>query len=297
MERIIHSFSFRVSTSLVFISLAFVNITPLLISCLRLFMIGLQLWNAEAAVIVCVWISLRPLTVYLTVDCCWNYEPWVYLAIYLIGLIVFLPHNFRELLLMVTIPSGFPLPLESLKAPFSDHYYLFYILMMFGVLLNIVLLKFLLMTSPFIPRCPVFMIALSYKMICQMYFIGLSSCSLNWILKSVRLLTSAISAPLLILIIVLDLIQSSGPRKLSILVLLLTLSLNGVIIVSVWSVRLLNVWIVCVMLSLAVHSKQKLMFIRHLFDPTSKMLVQCGLLILLMILICWRQYKIGLLAG
>ena len=27
------------------------------------------------------------------------------------------------------------------------------------------------------------------------------------------------------------------------------------------------------------------------------MLVQCGHLILLMILICWRQYKIGLLAG
>ena len=168
---------------------------------------------------------------------------------------------------------------------------------MFGVLFNIVVLKFLLITSPFIPRCPVLMIALSYKMICQMYFIGLSSGSLNWILKSVRLLTSAISAPLLILIIVLDLIQSSGPRKLSILVLLLTLSLNGVIIVSMWSVRLLNVWIVCVVLCLAVHSKLKLMLIRHLFDPTSNMLVQCGLLILLMILICWRQYKLGLLAG
>ena len=38
-------------------------------------------------------------------------------------------------------------------------------------------------------------------------------------------------------------------------------------------------------------------YIRHLFDPTSNKLVHCGHPILFMILIYWRQYKIGLLAG
>ena len=40
-------------------------------------------------------------------------------------------------------------------------------------------LKFLLTTSPFIPRCPVMTIALSYKMICHVYFNGPLSGSLN----------------------------------------------------------------------------------------------------------------------
>ena len=80
---------------------------------------------------------------------------------------------------MVKLLSGFLLPLESLKAPFLDHYYSFYILMMLGVLLNVLLLKFLLTTSVFILRCPVLMIVLSNKMICQVYFNGPSSGSSN----------------------------------------------------------------------------------------------------------------------
>ena len=52
------------------------------------------------------------------------------MASYLIGLTVFLLLDLRESSLMASTLGGFLLFLESLKAPFWDHYYLFCILMM-----------------------------------------------------------------------------------------------------------------------------------------------------------------------